>query len=322
MGVVHFAPLGRSPGAVTSALGLIRWAYESGKWAEFGLPDREGIGDPIEEIVLFTSPEVKEGGEVEEAVLNEIWTEKRRQRWSKAKVIDVVLEFVKGELAGFLPERARVSCYTLDPNDFDSCFETVAKAALKYSPPGRTGKHVWANLTGGTNVMNAAILQVSFLSGLIARLYYTFVALRDDQKFLLPPSRDEARFKFAWVPLFKTNFDEVFLSILKVLEERGPDYIADSELLAMVKSRPPYPSGISLDGFRREWLNKMDGGPIERRDKGNEVRISRFGRELLRKLDSPLFRALVQRGRGEEKQPNEARKFEPETLWTKGGRMC
>jgi hypothetical protein len=178
----------------------------------------------------------------------------------------------------------------------------VAKAVLKFHPPGKVGKHIWANITGGSNVLNAALMQTAYLSGFISRLYYTFVAnLKEDGKYLQPFSRNEAEFDYREIYVLKTTFDERYRYILEELEridqETPGRWVSSGELLSRLKgSRAPGFEGMSLNAFRRDFLNTMSG--VERRGsriEGQEDanRLGEDGRATLAVIRTPLFKTLA-----------------------------
>lgn len=326
MGIYHFAPVGTSPGAVTSALAYLKQNPEQ-------FPMR---GQVIESIVIFTSPEVRRGheGTADESVYNHYGSLTARRFWKKgAPVLEVIVEFIRAEISEVMPSKGKICCCVVDPNDYDACFEQVAKAALHFAPPKEVGKHIWANMTGGTNLMNAALLQVAFLSGLIARLYYTFLSdFRLYGRYLQPPSKDPAKFRWDEIPVVKTAFDQVYYALLQILKGLGDEWYLDEELLVRLRQasgqylRPADVEAISqmdIGTFRREFLNKLDGRELDRQhlpdgSQGRAVRVSEAGRRFLQRIDSPFFQALIQRGRGSEEDVTSLTEgLELEELWSK-----
>lgn len=147
MGIIHFAGLGWSPGAVTSGLAYLKHEYR----------DRPEYGQIIESVVLFTSPEVADGRESAlEAEHNEYMSLEVRQTWPRGKTnaVKIATEFFEREIGEGTLHLCEVSV-----NDFSACFEAVAKATLRFHRPGDVGKHIWGNITGGTNPLNAALFQ-------------------------------------------------------------------------------------------------------------------------------------------------------------------
>lgn len=291
-------------------------------------------GQVIESIILFPSSDVREGRtKARECVFNEYMSLTARRTLRMANVLDMILEFIKSEISDVIPKKGTVYSCVVDPDDYDSCFQVIAKATLHFSGPSHTGKNIWANLTGGTNVLNAALLQVAFLSGLISRIYYTFIPREDDRKYLQPVKGDPERFRWDEVPFIKTSFDNVYQALLQELKGLGEEWYFDEDLLGRLKQgsweylRPEDMQTIDrmdIQTFRQEWLNKLDGRELERQilpdgSQGNMVRLSHAGRRLLERINSPLFQALVQRGREIELENihEVVGGLEIEELWTK-----
>ncbi len=279
MGIIHFAGLGRSPGAVTSGLCYLKMNEDKFR-GEFR-------GKVVESVVIFTSPEIAEGKEVAyEIADNEYMQRSVRRTWAKGmkNSIEIVRIFLNEEFGEQKHFYVKVNV-----NDFSECFQAIAKALLKFHPPGEVGKHIWANVTGGTNVLNLALTQVAYLSGFIPVLYYTFVAdLARDGKYLRPFSMKEDEFDFrrVWVP--KTKFDERTLYVYEELERCGQ--IKDCELLTSLKSRYyEWFEGMEISTFRRDFLNVMPGIGRE----GNYNYLTPSGRNILEVLKSQLIKALI-----------------------------
>ncbi len=291
MGIIHFAGLGRSPGAVTSGLAWLKHEYGN----------RPEYGQIIESVVLFTSPEVAEGKESAfEGEHNEYMSLEVRQTWPKGKTNarEIVTEFCRREIA-----HCAVYCCLVDVNDFSACFEAVAKATLKFHPPGKVGKHIWANITGGTNPLNAALFQTAYLSGFITRLYYTFVSdLRQYGKYLQPFSRNQDLFDFREIYVLKTTFDDRYQYILEELEaltRNDPTrWLTSAELLGRLKSKGvPGFQDMDPKTFLLDFLHVMQGRGVRRRDKDDAIQLDlEAGGAILRILRSALVQALMQRG--------------------------
>ncbi|MEM2910497.1 MAG: hypothetical protein QXO01_05495 [Nitrososphaerota archaeon] len=279
MGIVHFAGLGRSPGAVTSGLCYLK-ANEDKLRDEFK-------GKIVESVVIFTSPEIAEGREMAyDVVDNEYMRRAMRKSWKKnmrnsLKIVKMFLDEEFGEQKHFYIK--------VNVNDFSECFKVIAKALLKFHSPHEVGKHIWANITGGTNVLNLALTQVAYLSGFIPVLYYTFVAdPSKDGKYLRPFSQKEDEFDFRriWVP--KTKFDERSIYIYEEL--KNYDRIKDCELLSRLKNKyPELFGGMEVSTFRRDFLNVMPGIGYEE----NCNYLTPNGKDILRVLSSQLVKALI-----------------------------
>lgn len=304
MGVVHFAPVGTSPGAVTSALAYLRH-HESDARGSYG-------GDIIESIVVFCSHDVRQGDRLaDDYCWNDYGRPNMRQGWQKPEkqnVIEVIRDFLEYE--GFLKDKGCLYVWPVNVHDYRASFEAVAKATLGVARGDDTGKYVWANLTGGTNVLNAALMQVASLSGLIRRMYYTFIARDSDRKYLQPFSSDQARFDFVWLPLVKTTFDFGYYAVLEILQDG--DWRSGRELLGcLTQHQDPTVqrtfASMGFDHFKNQYLNRMAGDVLdEERGTAGEpdrrVRINRQGNQLLEYIHlNELVTALVRR---EESNPD------------------
>lgn len=287
MGITHFTGLGKSPGAVTAGLSYIK--HEYGEYTK-------EYGAMVERVVIFTSEEIANGDEkAHPSVYNKYMTRNIiRGLKTSENSLEVVGHFLKQKFKDI-----EICVYVVNVNSFEDCFEIMAQALLKFHPRERVGKHIWVNLTGGTNILNAALMQIVYLSGLVPVMYYTFVAnMREDGKYLNPFSRNESEFYFRKIDVFKTTFDMRFRCILEELEKLS-DYIKDEELLSRLKN-----SHLNLFGefnmtiFKRDYLNVMDGWCIERRE--SDIRLNKNGKSLLNKIRSPLFTVLI----GERYQEN------------------
>ena len=287
MGVVYLAGVGTSPGAVTTALAYLKRERPV-----------EVAGDIVEELILFTSPEIR-SGQVSILESEYKWnrygtttlTQRKERRMSN--VLSVIWEFLQKE--EILPSWGKLYVWAMDTDDFNSCFEAVAKVVTAKGDPLGTGKHLWANLTGGTNVLNSAIFEAAIFSGLIARLYYTFIP-KEYEPYLQPVAKNRPDlFDFQWVPLFKVTFDDVYYDILRIFHEAN-DWLEERELLSRLKRRRAQKGlelSLAIHQLRTQYLNHMDGRELERRL--SENRLSDFGHEMLKRLDEPLYRALVKR---------------------------
>ncbi len=301
MGIIHFAGLGRSPGAVTSGLAYLKHEYAG----------RSEYGQIVEGVVLFTSPGIADGTkESFPAEHNEYMSTTVKQTWPRNKkhVVEIVCEFLKREL----PE-STAYVISVNVNDFSACFEAVAKATLRFHPPGDVGKHIWANITGGTNPLNAALFQTAYLSGFIARLYYTFVSDPNQYgKYLQPFIQDDSSlFDFREIYVLKTTFDDRYQHILEELEtvaQTDPTrWLTSDELLGRLKSKGvPGFQEMDVNTFTLDFLHVMQGRGIQRKDKEDQIRLDpQAGRTILGILRSDLVRALFKRQLLSDEEVNE-----------------
>jgi hypothetical protein len=304
MGIIHLAPVGRSPGAVTAPLAYLKYLYDEQTKRGEHLPDSvlpRRLGYPVEAIVLFVSEEIRRGSRdatAYETKYNQYGSRKVEKEFKgdNHKVVDIIAEFAQRELSD---GKLALYCRVVDDiNDFNPCFCSIAETTLALGRPDDLGKTLWANLTGGTNVLNAALLEVTFLSGLISSLYYIFVD-EHDRCYLQPLSTDYRRYlKDHWrsVPIVKTAFDECYRRLLLVLAESQQEYWNVSELFAHMRDNFGDLFGsMTLDLFQKQWLRKMSY-EVELDVEGGRVRLTEAGYEVVARIETPLFRALVRRG--------------------------
>jgi hypothetical protein len=176
----------------------------------------------------------------------------------------------------------------------------VAKATLRFHPPGEVGKHLWANITGGTNPLNAALFQTAFLSGFISRLYYTFIAdPRKYGKYLQPFSCDESLFDYREIYVLKTSFDDRYQHVLEELETvaatDSEQWLTSQDLLGRLKTKGiPGFHNMDVERFTLDFLHVMQGRGVERKDKEDQVRLDpEVGKRILKLLRSNLIQALL-----------------------------
>lgn len=291
MGITHFCGLGTSPGAVTAGLSYLKHERM----------DSPEYGKIVERVVIFTSAEIVNGNVkanpniIYNDYMKEQATTKKRTS-CKENSLDIVAEYLYKEIGD-----GEYFVCDLDVNNLAECFETVSKALLRFHRPGDVGKHIWANITGGSNVLNAAIMQTAYLSGLIPYLYYTFVANRADNKYLQPFSHDRSRFDFRDLYVFKTTLDERYQAVLHELKEFSSsnpgEWISSKTLLSRLKGKGDSRFiGLKPDAFVRDYLNIMLG--IERKGSRAEGqkdanRLNNEGYRILSMLESPLFEVLT-----------------------------
>lgn len=293
MGILHLAGLGRSPGAVTCGLSYLQRRYGARE---------KGLGKIVDEVVVFTSPEVASGqlpthGSVRYNQYGQ--TRCCEKEWSPGPVIDVLTQAFE-----VLFPHAVLHVCAVDLHDFYDCLRAVAQTLHYFHPRGKTGHHIQINLTGGTNVLNSALFMGANLSGIVAKFYYTFVQ-QAHSGFLQPASEtDPSQFRYQEVPLLTTGarIDEALHYLLTALSELPPEtgWIGEDELWSRLAD-VLRPAGVDRMSFRRDYLNVLDGQflrrPGSRDEDGHDTRTSQLqltdeGRKLLAVMESSWFRAL------------------------------
>lgn len=283
MGVYHFIPLGFSPGAATSALAYIKKKIEYNDKQFFG---SSPMG--ISGIVLFTTKEIRNGAKVN-FINNKYNSENGIER--EEPIFETVCKFIIEELGEILKkERGKIYFCDSSLNKLEINILNASKAVLELSPRGETGKEIWMNITGGNNLITSSLILTSFLSGLVGRIYYTFVPYKKT-KFIRPTSN--SNFQWIDIPVIKIGFDENYYEILKILYDNS-NWIDDEKVHNILKQEGFYQE-LSIDIFRREFLNKLHGqGVIERRK--NENKLSAHGKTILEFLGLNILKALAKPG--------------------------
>ncbi len=285
MGITHFISLGKSPGGATAALAYVKKRFDEKDTKFFA-----GSLGGIQNIVLFTTPEIKDGTEISYPYKDNQYGSNQGKKINSGNVIDVVTSFIEKEFGEILKkEKGKVYYCEASTSDLEKNLRNISKVVLSLSPSGKTGKNIWMNVTGGTNVMNISMLLASFLSGLISRTYYTFVP-KEHNEMLRPVNEENF-----WIdiPSIKIGFDENYYEILKIL---GNEWLNQIELLNRLKGSNNYFNGVSEDVFKREFLNKMDSQGLIKRD-GNKNKLSGAGEKILDLLEDSHMKSFVFRGK-------------------------
>jgi hypothetical protein len=243
-------------------------------------------------MVIFTTLEVRNGElyarDDDKYVDNLYGTDKGEENTlknaeGKIRTFAVVMDFIRDEFQEMLrEERGKVYWLKANYHNLDFNLDQVVRAFCCLSPPGKTGKEIWVNLTGGSNVMNMAALLATAMSGITGRAYYTYT---HNIRFLRPVNESEF-----WhdVPVFKVDFDRDYEAILRAL--KGRDWVDSSELLERVKTSR-WQFRADKNSFAPDYLNKLDGWLIEREGESN--RLSLAGRHFLDLMENKWMRALI-----------------------------
>ncbi len=306
MGIIHFTTLGTSPGAVTSPLAYLKRHYETYRG------DYQGA--LLESVVMFCSRDVARGErEADDYIWNTYGTRAARQGWQRSRgnqyTIEIIREFLSDARHGVALEGGSLYVWVVDVDDYNSCSEAVAIAtvAMALKREDATGKYVWAHLTGGTNVLNAALVQAASSSGLIGRLFYTFLADNTHRKYLNPSSEDKADFRLDEMPVIKMTFDAAYYRILELIAEMG-ETDASALLERLKADEMVWQQFDKVDEVRfvTQYLNRMDGREIRnlgteahlRRDVKRRVGLSltESGKQILERIKTALFQTLINRG--------------------------
>lgn len=293
MGVWHFMSLGESPGAVTSALAYIKRRYEQNDVTFFGSDSGRFQAKKVSGIVIFTTPEVrhKKLQARERKYKNNLYGSNKGQEHPLGDTagdlitFEVVRKFIADEFQAMLQEeRGKVYWLKANYHDLDFNLHQLVRAFCALSPPGKTGREVWVNLTGGSNPMNLANLLITALSGITGRAYYIYT---QSIRLLRPASEDGFWYD---IPVLKINFDRDYEAIIRVLASRN-EWIESNELLSQVKQQR-WQFGATVDSFAPDYLNKLDGWLIERDGSKNHL-LRPAGENFLQLMDDRFVQALV-----------------------------
>jgi hypothetical protein len=297
MGVWHFMSLGESPGAVTSALAYINQRLKQDDVAFFGSDSGRYRVKKVSGIVIFTTPEVRHSrlpARDKKYIRNSCGSDKGQEHSlgdaaGNLITFEVVQEFIATEFWTMLQEeRGKLYWLQASYHDLDFNLRQLVRAFCVLSPPGKTGREVWVNLTGGSNVMNLAALLITVMSGVTGRAYYTYTR---DIRLLRPASETDFWYD---VPVLKLNFDRDYEAILQVLAKQD-DWMDSDDLFKQVKQQR-WQFRAAKDTFAPDYLNKLDGWLIER--DGLRIRLLRpAGERFLDLMADDLVRAVVYKER-------------------------
>lgn len=287
MGVYHFMGLGRSVGAVTAPLSYLAARYERddpqdraffARSGEVGQSEATKRGD-VEGLVLFATEDVY--GEVTPSY------KYRRNLPGHQGGRECSPEPIPSLLKELLQEPLRILTHSsrdpdspqgrdevsifwciYEPQDPVQSFERFIRVLGAAKSVGGLGKEVWLNLTGGNNIINAAMhLGVSLL-GVPARLYYTWTEHPDCVHH--PVNRadlgDEHRDDF-WVdlPIVYFDFEPEHQCLMHILETLQGEDIKVSELYSLAKQEGCLSDMLRLEKAkdRYTWLHRRYLKPLE-----------------------------------------------------------
>jgi len=250
MGVYHFMGLGLSIGAVTASVSYIgarrqRWNASDQDFFTLSGERTQSLADKpgdIEAIVLFTTAEIRSGSEgSRDYILNNAGRDDGLKK-SGHLIPNLLRKVLPGELVE-ATDRTEVTLYWCDVvrDDPVTTFERIAAVLFAAKPPGRMGKEIWINLTGGNNIINTALNLVASLTGMPARMYYLLSKNDACLRHTMPLSRLGTSEDNFWVetPISYVAFNPNHRALLRMLEEE-------------VKGQP-----VEID-FVLDWLQAVD----------------------------------------------------------------
>jgi hypothetical protein len=236
MGVYHLMGLGRSVGTVIGPLTYLahrynRWNDEDQRFfARSGeVRQRQAgqkVGD-VQALVLFTTPEVLSGQVLAFDYVDnppgKITTGPPKSGGPMKQVLRDLLRREWPAISGGR-EQGTIFWCEVDRRDIRTTYERVVRVVAALAGAGGQGKEMWANLTGGNNVINAALELAAMLSGDVARLYYVQAENEAAEKCVRFTAEDGY-----WVelPVMPLALGRLRQTILEVLSDHGPLLLED-----------------------------------------------------------------------------------------------
>lgn len=261
MGVYHFMGLGRSIGAVTASISYLgerftRWNQADQKFFELsGEIDQLAGQKPgdVEAIILFTTPEIRRSQVLcEEYILNRPG-HMNGQTQPGEPVPNAVRKLLSRELQLISGGRKSIKLYYCDiARDRPTfTFERVATVLTAAKPPGRIGKEIWINLTGGSNIINAALQLAATLTGTPARLYYLISDNDDCIRHTVSSHKLGTPDDHFWVelPIVYLNFSVVHRHLLEELATMPQEKLLVTDLHNRLQNDMDFPTytGAAFD---------------------------------------------------------------------------
>jgi len=236
MGVYHLMGLGRSVGTVIGPLTYL--AHRYGRWnaddrrffARSGeVRQRQAsqkVGD-VQALVLFTTPEVLSGQVLAFDYVDnppgKITTGPQKSGGPMKQVLRDLLSREWPAIGGGRTAGTVFWC-EVDRRDIRTTYERMVRVVAALAGTGGQGKEMWANLTGGNNVINAALELAAMLSGDVARLYYVQAENEAAEKCVRHTAEEGY-----WVdlPMMPLALGRLRQTILEVLSDHGPLLLKD-----------------------------------------------------------------------------------------------
>lgn len=300
MGIYHLMGLGRSPGTVIGPLTYLahrynRWNADDQRFfARSGEVRQRQVGEKVGDVqalVLFTTPEVLSGQVKAFSYVDNspggIVTGPEKSGELMKEILRDLLRCEWPAISGGRKKGTIFWC-KVDRRDIRTTYERVIHVVAALASVGGQGKEMWANLTGGNNVINLALELAAILSGDIARLYYVQAENEAAEKCVRYTAEDGY-----WVdlPVMPLALGRLRQTIIQVLNDNG--LISLEDLYSYLQSRYwDLSQGLtSKETLRNEYLAPLwkqgliaeaDGGYVV----GPQWELIRPYQELLREARS------------------------------------
>ncbi len=226
MGAYHLMGLGRSPGTVIGPLTYLahryqRWNHNDQRFfARSGeVRQREAgekVGD-IQAMVLFTTREVLDGAVPAFSYVDNppgrIAEGPQKPGGPMKEVLRTLLRREWPAISGGRREGTIFWC-EVDRRDIRTTYERVVQVVAALAGVGGQGKGMWVNLTGGNNVINAALELAAMLSGDVARIYYVQAENPDAEKCVRYTAEDGYWVELPVMPLALGRLSRAIIDLL------------------------------------------------------------------------------------------------------------
>ncbi|MEG4943252.1 hypothetical protein [Microcoleus sp. F4-D5] len=230
MGVYHLMGLGLSPGAVTGPISYLAHRYQRGNKEDLEFFARSGEADQkpeekgdIQGIVIFTTKEVLEGSDTQYDLY---YVENPSGRVPRNPKQDLYLpmqtklkELLKKDWSNIRGKEHKrkegdIFWCEVDLRNTELTYDRIIKVVATLDNPGKRGKEVWINLTGGNNVINFALQLAATLSSAIARLYYVQAINEDAEKCVRFTAENDYWVDLPVIPLVLSPLIEAVIKIV------------------------------------------------------------------------------------------------------------
>ncbi|MGQ9548637.1 MAG: hypothetical protein ACUVWS_08405, partial [Roseiflexus sp.] len=102
----------------------------------------------------------------------------------------------------------------VDRRDLRTTYERVVQVVAALAGVGGQGKEMWINLTGGNNVINAALELAAMLSGDVARMYYVQAENPDAEKCVRYTAEEGYWVELPVMPLALGRLSQAIIELL------------------------------------------------------------------------------------------------------------
>ncbi len=267
MGVYHLMGLGRSPGAVTGPLSYLAHRYQRWNADDQRFFARSGevsqhqqgkkVGD-VQALVLFTTREVLSGDvppfDYVDNPPGRVVERPVRSGKSMKEALRGLLKEIWPWVGGGRTTGDIFWC-EVDRRDIRSTYRRVIRVVAALAGVGGQGKEVWANLTGGNNVINFALELTATLSGDVARLYYVQAENPAAEKCVHFTAENGYWVELPVMPLALSRLSR---AVLELLRQEGPMNLKN--LYSHLLSHVTYWSlvqGVSCETFEEIYMTPM-----------------------------------------------------------------